>query len=233
MFEKGKEHFRSPRFFRTVKITGRQYSSVMSLADGSPLLMEIQAGKGKVLFAASGIDEKWSDLGYTTIFAPLILRSAAYLASHFKGDEDKRVGESLDMSLESDYFDTSFYIEKPSGETVSVLPEISGQKRQLRLQRTEQSGHYRFFHGEDLLGFQSVNIDPEESDLSAIGLSELQNTMRFPLRRISNIEKLDSVVAKVRYGRELWREIMLMALLILIVEMVLSHGSRVSSNHKK
>jgi hypothetical protein len=225
MFEKGKENFRSPRFFRTVGISGRQFTTLISLADGSPLLIESQTGNGKALFIASGISDKWSDLGYTTLFAPLIMRSTAYLASHFESNQATGVGEPLVMSLDSDYFDTPFHVETPGGESISLLPEMSGYKGLLRLPRAHEPGHYRFYHGNDFLGIQSVNIDSRESDLSEIDLDELQRMIPdIFLHRVSNIEALDASVSRVRYGREFWREILLVVLLILMVEMVLAYG---------
>jgi hypothetical protein len=52
------------------------------------------------------------------------------------------------------------------------------------------------------------------------------------VNRIPDIEKLDSAVSRVRYGREFWRETLLIALFVVIVEMVLSNTSRAGQKRK-
>jgi hypothetical protein len=234
MFEKGKENIRSPRFFRTVQIAGPNLSPIISLTGGDPFLCETHIEKGKVLFAASGISSTWSDFGYTSIFSPLIVRSTAYLASpDFMDYRGTTVGEPVSFPLNPDRVNAPYSVETPTGETISVLPEMVGRQNTLRLPQSDRPGNYRFYHGETLLGVKSVNIDPRESDLTPISLTELKK--RIPgiqVHRIPDIEKLDSAVSRVRYGREFWRETLLIALFVVIVEMVLSNTSRAGQKRK-
>ena len=74
---------------------------------------------------------------------------------------------------------------------------------------------------------KSVNIDPRESDLTRIDLKGLEQD--FPglrMHSVPDVKILDSAVSQVRYGREFWRETLLLALLILILEMVLAYTGR-------
>lgn len=228
MFEKGKENVRSPRFFRTIEIAGENGSPIISLGNGRPFLFESQYGHGKVFIAAGGIQDNWSNFGYTSIFAPIILRSTAYLASSsFLKDPGSTTGQSINLTLDLDDIEAPYYVRTPTGDDISLLPEISGGQNSLRIPSTDRPGIYRFYHGDTFLGMKSVNIDPRESDLTRIDLKGLEQD--FPglrMHSVPDVKILDSAVSQVRYGREFWRETLLLALLILILEMVLAYTGR-------
>jgi len=73
------------------------------------------------------------------------------------------------------------------------------------------------------LALGAVNVDPLESDLSPADRSEVEGFLS-PLRA-SFVEpgaRLDEEVLQARYGRELWRAFLYVALALLAVEMFLA-----------
>ena len=231
MFEKGKENIRSPRFFRLVELMGDSPQKIISLSDGRPFLIESLVGKGKVLIATSAIGETWSDLAFSTIFAPIVTSSAAYLSTPvFVEKQGYRVGESISLSTGVEEVDNTNRVEVPSGEEFLLLPELKGGKVNLDLKRTSLPGIYRFYQGETLLGMESVNIDPLESDLEPISKDELEK--KFPhaqLEFVGETEDIEPVVSEARWGKEFWREILFLALIMLIVEMLIAREKKKSS----
>ena len=228
VFEKGKENIRSSRLFRVVEVMGTVPHKIMTLGDGKPFLVETTIDQGNVLIATSGIDDKWSDLAFSTLFAPLVTRSAAYLSTPFlTEDRGRTVGESASLSAGVEDINATYRVEDPSGEEILVLPEIRGGRVMLHLTQAEEPGIYRFYRGETLLGMEAVNIDAQESDLHPISEEDLER--RFPEARLEMVRdaaELDTQVSKTRWGRELWREILLLALFVLVVEMVIARESK-------
>lgn len=230
VFEKGKENIRSSRLFRVVEVMGNVPNKIITLGDGKPFLVETSINQGNVLIATGGIGDKWSDLPFSTLFAPLITRSAAYLSSPFLSEERGRtVGESASLSTGAEDINATYRVEDPSGEEILVLPEIREGRVMLHLTQADEPGIYRFYRGETLLGMEAVNIDAQESDLHPISEEDLEK--KFPEARLEVVRdaaELDTQVSKARWGRELWREIILLALLVLVIEMLVSRESKVT-----
>jgi len=224
VFEKGKENIRSPQFFRAVETIGGNPRTIVSFGNRMPFLVEMDAGKGKVLLATSGLQDDWSDLAFSTIFAPMVVRSASYLANpHFSERAGRTVGESISLAVDGGDKSNSYSVETPRGDRIRILPEIRDGKIYAQLGRTEIPGIYRFYSQDTLLGMEAVNIDPRESDVRFLSEEELR--ARFPkaqLKMVPSEEKVESVVSRARYGREVWREAILLAVLVLIVEMLLA-----------
>ena len=229
MFEKEKPDIRSPRFFQVVDIIRKTGRQIISLGNGMPLLVEQSVGQGKIFLITSGIATRWSDFPYTTIFAPLIHRSAAYLStSSFWARQNPTVGEPISLQTGTGQEGTAAYwVETPSGEPIRVLPAVKGGKTTLTLPRTEQPGIYRFYSGETLLGIQAVNIDPLESDLRPLSEKELRSNLpKVQVRIIRDTHNLERAVAEARWGREFWREALLLAVLVLVAEMFIAREGR-------
>ena len=228
VFERGEENIHSPRFFRVVELMNHRAHKILSLGDGRPFLLEMPAGKGKVFISTSGIKQTWSDLAFTTFYAPLVTRSVAYLSTPALGEkEGYRVGESISLTVDVEDMSRGYRLEDPSGEKTLLHPEMQNGKVRLNLKQTLQTGIYRFYQGETLLGMEAVNVDPLESELEPLMKDEVKD--KFPeakLEFVDNIEDIEAVVSEARWGRELWRELLLVCLIVLVVEMLIARESK-------
>ena len=228
IFEEGRENVRSPRFSRIIELVDKLPQNIISLMDGRPYLIERSLGDGRIIVAASGLGEAWTDLSYSTIFAPLVSRSAAYLSTpDVIIKQRNRVGESISLSVGIQDVSGIYRVEDPTGEEVLLLPEIKGGKVMLNLERTEEPGIYRFYRDDILLGMEAVNIDPIESELEPVAKKEFER--RFPNARMAFVEEtedLESIVTRTRRGRELWREVVLLCLVVLILEMMIARDTK-------
>ena len=87
----------------------------------------------------------------------------------------------------------------------------------------ERPGLYRVIQDGRLRSVFAVNPDPRESDLAALAPSVVARI--FPAGRARVLEAgadLARRVREARYGRELWREMVLLALLLLTAELLLA-----------
>ncbi|MBN2030822.1 BatA and WFA domain-containing protein [bacterium] len=228
MFEKGKENIQSPRFFQMIDIIGTLPKTVISFRNGKPFLVEMKLGKGSVFLATSGIGEDWSDWVYSSIFSPLIYRSAAYLASQsYRYENLKTVGESIFITTGIENMDVPYSVVTPDGDEIITIPEIERGEVRLTVNSADKPGIYTFYRGESRIGIQVVNRDPMESDFEMIPEKDLRRVLpEAEIHQISDIHKLETEIEQVRWGRELWREMLLFGMVLLIVEMVVARESR-------
>ncbi len=228
VFEQGKENVRSPRFSRMIETMASSSRPIITLGDGRAFLLEQTVGQGKVLIVTSGVGETWSDLAYSTFFAPLVTRSAAYLATPILEKKDGyTVGESISLMVSLRDVDEPYRVEKPSGEEVLLLPAVKADRVLLTLDAADQPGIYRFYKGETLIGMEAVNVDPRESDLTPISQDELE--ARLPGMHVFTIDEtqnVESVVSRARWGKEFWKEMLLLGIFVLVAEMMIARETK-------
>ena len=231
VFEAGNTAFRSPRIRRTVEFVGSDFLTVLRLSDGSPFLIEKKRGEGGVFLLSTGLKASWSDIPFASIFAPLIFRSAVYLSAPRSGEEERHiVGNPVRFETSAGDIDAEYTVVNPSNERIIIVPDIKGERMILTCPDPAESGIYRFERDGRLIALRAVNIDPRESDLTVLDIPTLKD--RFPESKVfyvENIPALERSIKRSRWGRELWREMILIALLILIAETVVARETRRSS----
>jgi len=220
VFEPGKARVQSPRFLQLIPVAGRRLQPIVLLNNGLPLLSEIGSDRGKLLLFASGLDETWSDVAYTNIFAPMVHRGVMYLAGpDAETEADVFAGGSIRYSIRSDTLEGEYQVALPSGDRVRLVPEVVGMQISIHLDRADTPGWYRFYRGGRLLGMRCVNLDPLESDFKTVTDRKLKRM--FPKTAISILSEDTPIVtslAEARSGREFWKGALLAALVLLIAE---------------
>ena len=228
VFEPGQQNLRSPRISRIVELIEPVPQPIISLRDGHPFFVEHSLGKGKVLICTSSLDAGWSDMAYSTIFAPLITRSSAYLSTRVLSEElGTKINDALYFSMGMHDVSQTFFVQDPEGEETLLIPEIRDGSVELHVREAGKAGIYRFYQGENLLGMKAVNIDPRESNLESLTREALEKHFsEMRVHFIDDHEEIGTVVTRVRRGREIWREMLLAGILMLIAEMIIARESR-------
>ena len=161
---------------------------------------------------------------FSTIFVPIITRSIVYLSSSLPmNTKNVTVGDKIILSRNVGNLSAKYHVEKPTGENIFILPEVKQEKVKLILPIAEMPGIYRFYSGKALIGIRAANIDPGESDFRFITKREIEkNFSKNHVKVVEENESLESVVSRARWGRELWREALLLSLIVLVLEMVIA-----------
>jgi hypothetical protein len=111
----------------------------------------------------------------------------------------------------------------PDGRDVAVELSTEGGGGHLLSAPLERCGLYQVLLNGTLHGMFAVNPDAKESALAPLGMPEL--TGLFPAGRARVLQvgaDLARRVREARFGRELWRETLALALLLLGAEMVIA-----------
>jgi hypothetical protein len=201
-----------------------EHEKIIEFSNGDPFLLESNAGKGKVLLFASAIDPSWSDLYLRGLFVPLMNRGATYLAGHVrKADQSYLVNQEITTDLVEVSNLSTFQVEKPDGKLTKIVPQIGEGAYKIKFQDGDLAGIYSLFAEDRLITRWAVNPDPDESDVTSINTNKLKEIIgESKIISVSKGEALANVVTTSRYGRELWKYLVGIALLFLIIEMIIA-----------
>ena len=225
VFEDQKKDVESPLFYFVTKMKLKPgHEKIIEFSNGDPFLLESNAGKGKVLLFASAIDPGWSDLYLRGLFVPLINRGVVYLAGYAKkADQTFLVDQEFTTDVTEKGNLANFQVEKPDGKLAKVVPQFGEGAYKIKFQGSDQAGIYSLYAGDRLITKWAVNPDPNESDVTAIDENSMKEIIgEGKIITIPNGEELAGVVTTSRYGRELWKYLIGIALVFLIIEMLIA-----------
>jgi hypothetical protein len=232
----------SPHVRRSVGLSaGPRGRTIISLSNGRGFLVEHEAGEGHLLLCAVDAGLEWSDFAVKGLFAPLLNRSALYLSAATKPTRSFAAGEAVEFhaQLRKMTGDESFTVKSPSGIEERVVPQRSmGSNLALfTLPSSHEPGVYDLRRTEphrggsnERIAAAAVNIDEAESDLRIASPEEVDSlratcgitTERFHL--LSAAEPFLRKIEESRYGVELWRYFLGIALLLALAEMAVGRA---------
>ena len=143
--------------------------------DGAVAAAERRVGGGRSIVWTSTLDDSWTDIAKQPVFLPLVHQLVRYLAHYEPPTSWLTVGQVLDLTARAkgrgDHSDR--IVVTPSGERVSQSTAGEGNEGLLEL---NEQGIYEIRSTGAASGRPeaiAVNIDPAESDLTAIDPREL------------------------------------------------------------
>ena len=150
--------WRQIRFFRHVALTPPEDARVLlRFENGTPLMLEQQPGKGRLLVFASPLDRQWNDLAIHPLFVRFIAEATAWLSGSRFDAATAVVGTAVDATAlrrgGGQVFD-------PAGERAALLGGEAGGAQWV----PEMAGFYEV-RGGGRSDFVAVNVDPRESRL--------------------------------------------------------------------
>lgn len=187
-------------------------------ADGVPFVIERKVGEGRIMFVNTSADTRWTDWQKHKSFVPW-LHSAAFYLSGRNPAEQRETAPALTSGAEADLAvsvrQQSLKLQRAGGEEMTVQADADGVARDVPL---AAPGFYAL---KDIAGTElrrvAANIPTAESDLSYLAPAETeQQLVRLaePAPGILTAGLFD----ETQRGKELWRLLLLGALLFLVVE---------------
>ena len=212
-----------------------------SLQNGSPLLLEREVGKGRVLLFTSSLDRNWNQLPLKSVFLPFCQEMVKYAARFQLSPQAYRVGDRVALqslnpqwakalaalSYSGRSFAHSWTVVAPSGREIPLDDPVGENRSSLKL---TEPGFYRF-RVQETEHALAANLDPRESDLRAPDpeqlLAQLPRVSRQEGAAPRQPTSLDRRHA-LEDRQHLWWYLVLTACLVLLVESLLAN--RYSSN---
>jgi hypothetical protein len=181
-------NFSPVRFYRYRGLTPAATDHVLArFDDGGAAMVERAVGSGRVIALSSPLDNTWNDFPSAHLFLPVVHETIRYLAQYEDPAAWYTVGRMLDISVpiaamvrEGTAGDTQAATRKASGVVMAPNGDqvALGEGGKASVELVEQGFYSVRLQGMgDRRPFQvAVNLDPAESDLSALPPAEFVNT---------------------------------------------------------
>ena len=224
----------APQFYQGLILGPTEDARVIAeLSDGTPLVVERRIHSGMaIVFNVSASQLDASNLMVNPNFVPLLQQTVLYTkAAQSVHDRNLLVGETFTANYRHARATKASVgrVGNPPSLTETVSISASGA---LKFDGTDLPGIYQVdVHGKERLvrDFFAVNVEPTESDLSAIEIHEaIDRVGAQPMVTVS-AESLDIALNSHRMGKEIWGELLILALIFLLVEGILSNHERTAS----
>jgi hypothetical protein len=198
--------------------------------DGTVAAAERKLGEGRVIVWTSTLDDTWTDMAVKPVFLPLVHQLVRYLAHYEPPTSWFTVGQVLDLKSRSR---ADRVVVTPSGQRLA--PSAAAQNVPGLVELNEQ-GIYDVRPATAAGGARpesvAVNLDPAESDLTALDPSELVASVTGhasnTVAEASASQEMTREETERRQG--LWWYLLLVGLLLLATEMVIANRL---SRHEK
>lgn len=226
------ERIDSPELTKYIKILqSTNYSSLITLLDGSVFAGIGKTNNSEIIFFNSAPVLSWSDFPLKGLFVPLVNRSVLYLSSGKFNSDSKLAGNILQING-SGINSPSLRVVKPDGtEEIINLKDFETGKKSINYNNTEETGIYKFYSGNELTGFGVINTNPDESITEYYTSQEVKTKIK-ELGYNGNIIEIDAAgdvreeIRSARFGSELWRLFLIIALILAFIEMMLARNSK-------
>jgi len=218
----------SPNFYKYIKFaTSNNIKPIIRFNDNSVFLGEYNFGKGKVIFFNSAANLTWNNFPIKSLFAPLSNRLITYLTSSNNNPKAYLINENIPILL-NNISNPQLKVNSPTQEEFINLEE--NYSNVFNYKKTSSSGNYEFYNKNNLLTFASVNVDPNESIINSKSDDDLINYFSKLFKNnfvlLNPEEDYISKIKEARFGSELWKLFLVIALLFAIAEMIVSRSTK-------
>ncbi len=197
--------------------------AIGSSSSGINLLVESETSP--ILVFSSGLDLLTGDIPAHSFFVPFLVRSIEYLGSREAGGGfEGIVGELSNWNIKGD-ITGGLKLISPANTVEDLLPAQTKTGSLVSLTEYGPPGIYSLKSGEKTLSLMAFNVDRAESSAETITTEEIAELLGTDVRTITPGSDMKTSIKEARFGRELWKEFLLVALIFLIIESLLGRTS--------
>ncbi len=245
MFEQKELHktvpaIESPQIFSSLTFTSeKNIRSIISLSNNSSFMWEKNIGSGKIIGFAVPANIAWSNFPLTNIFVPLLYQSVLYLGSGENTamqSATAHVGETIDArstsfkQKENSPAVTNVEVVPPEGATSIIQPYKKEFVSLYSIPLTSSAGIYAIKNKKDTVALLAANVDSKESDGSRFTNEDVQalctryNIEKNNVHILRVSDAIENIVLQSRFGVELWKYFLLLAVFVALVEMFVARA---------
>ena len=218
-------HFRAFFSLAAAATADQESAPLVHFADGQPAAILGWKEQGQVVLFTTPLSLEWNDLPLKGLFAPMIHRLVRYLSLPAEADQPYLVGQTLRRYLPGTSADDHLQAETPAGRKLWLSATMQAGRCWWQIPHAGEAGLWRLWKEGRLVDLFAVNPDPREADLSLVSRQHLEQLFGPGRTRFFQPQdELRSLVLGNRYGRELWRECLALALLLLLLELWLARA---------
>lgn len=214
----------SPELKSFYSITpGEKDVTLIELSNNKPFLVENNIGQGRVLLSAVSANDKMSDLPMKSIFVPLIVRSIFYSQGNVN-QTSYTIGKNNVISLNRSFRAGSAI--NPLKNKITYSSSISSSYIALPYSGfSSVPGIYAFTDSLNAKYSFAINFNFGESNLAKEDAKEIEQHFKNLFKNVKIINDISQVkesIKEAKYGIELWKYFLILALIFIAAELVLS-----------
>ena len=217
-----------PRFYASFALDpAPDLLPLARFTDGQLALALSWKERGRVALSAFPLDPRWNDLHQHGLFAPLLHRLIRELSLPPDHRTSYLVGETVYRHLGEVGLDDAIEAETPSGKRLRLESERVGSQYRWKIPQVNEAGIWQLRAKGETIDLFAVNLDTRESDLTPVDLERVRSIFEdTDLHFMQANDDLRLTVLGNRYGRELWREFLILALALLALEQWIARAPR-------
>jgi hypothetical protein len=221
----------SPKIFYSFNYkAGSKDKSIIDLQNGYSFLIEHDYRLGKIFLSASALSPAWNDFALKGIFVPLINRLVLYATSTENITENYTVGKNFSISFNRK-IGKQVKLVFPDGREKILETIYKGNNTLIESDALDIPGNYFLYDNLEILRILSVNINPRESNTEKGNNKDFTGflTKIAPDARTKIFNASDNITESItqeRFGTELWKLFLILALLCLAAEMTIARTSK-------
>jgi hypothetical protein len=208
-----------PKFYRYFKLSASSNDQViLTYQNNDPFLMRFNRPEGSVFILSTYIDDGWTDIQYRGIFLPLLSRIIHWGASHASQIQTSVLVER-EKTVMLNYASQSgdFFLKLPDGEKNRIVPQQLDQVLQFRLNNIKNPGLYHLIAGDNIISAVPANVETYAIHNSYMDLDEIVGLSS--VRMFSENDNFEEAIIQARFGSELWKLFIILALIFLGMEL--------------
>jgi len=214
-----------PHFYASFELTPKNnLQPLVYFADGRLALAQAWKQRGRTVLFATPLSPHWTDLPIKGLFVPMLHRLIRHLSLPPDHRASYQVGQRVHRYLDDISIESTIKAESPGGNRLLISPELVENRYFWKIPQVDESGLWRLLKDGAVVDIFPVNLDTRESLLTPVGRDRLQQI--FGAERTHFIQPGDNLREEIlgrRYGRELWRECLVLALVLLVLELWAAH----------
>ena len=219
------------KFYALPKIAdGTRNRDLCFFSNNAPALVEVEHGLGRMAMFTAPITPRFSDISGHSFFVPMMIRTIEYLTGTASAYEMRNyVGENVMRSINGrEVGFGSVDLVTPDNRTFAIAGVEKSGQMQYDCRPIDVPGMYQLLYNGRRTDLFPVNVDPAESDLNAIDIDRLATALGLDaVRTIPYETATASIISQARFGRELWKIFLWIAVIIMAVEMLLSREGEI------
>ncbi len=230
LFEDATNEIESPKIYSYIKNTPSGIGqNVIELLDGSSFLSEFRIENGTIIIFNVAPTLSWSDVPLKSIFAPLINRIVYYLVTNNEFPATHLAGKDLEITV-ANIKTEQLKVVRPGNEEEYINFDKTIEPNFIKYRNTDKIGIYKFFSGNRLIRAEAVNVNSIESDFDQLSSEEFRNRLEDLGFGGNLIDMKDTnykaEIDKARFGSELWKLFLVIALVLALCEMYISRSAK-------
>ena len=207
-------------FFSTERV--KQKGRILLRYDDRNIAMaEKTVGSGAILLCNFGCSLEHSDIARHTLFVPLVHEIIKGLRPSAGARNSFEVGDQCSMTTGAVSKGDQVEFRSPADEVVDGNIEVGVSGAAVFFPQTKQCGFYRIYVDDEPVGSVAVNVNPLESNLETLTVSQLRELAQIPGSNFHATAGSQASINKLLAGRPIWHYFLLGAIGLLALEQIL------------